>query len=988
MNGVRRFLAGVQQSSTSPPPEPPPAAAPLNISKSSSNSSPGPSWPPQSPTLSPESSPISPKLSSSVPALSFTKNKKQPPLPPLDEPPSSGHRSQSSKSSVSLSPISTKNDALPPIPGPSSPPQLQRPPISRVQTRKPAPSPDPEINGEPSGAITNGKRSSGPINMRDELLLSLLASEAVVDSREFTILSAEDVEELKKEHHLLTTRLAALSKKLKTETKIRDAAISLAAFNKKSSKAISKKTNEQLDAAERRVELTQKEYYKIAERTNEVGRRLAEHRAGVLGWSVRALERKISGDTNGKGKGVLNGFGSAGTDSGYDSTPMSPATSVASSALTNGTSAFDGQHFFAGHAKALQPTLPFDPSQLAAQLAATEEKLKAAESSLATSQKKQAELSREFNMMKLEKTEVEMELERAEETIGALEAELPGLEEERNQWDAERQHWEEERSRWDVERRNWEEHKRKLESERTVRGEEKDKIARDEMDAKEGEIIRLQDELDRARQENDKTSQDLNSGVESLSELVQRHSVSIRFSRSSTTSSHTLWMGMIDALDNYLSDLKSRLESLSSDEESWTSLRRKLEDDLRSSLDKREALSRDLEVARREREDSRGQVRDLETRIKDLQDSTSAMLQSPSRTPLSLSTSNTLSLPQIAWPTQENIAGDTAAQKIVAILQPIFAVLPSPETRAARANVSTQRGFRPGGPTSPSSPSAPGSPVYFNRELSSSAPGTPGTPSHPPQARSIAELDVRSLKLLYDSKALQLQATQQQTPFSVEAFVQRVHSLLVDDRALIERLLRFAHAHDMLKQNADRAKKLAQESGVALETYQRQVRMLEERCEWLGGRLASAESSSSSTQLEEEVRRLQDAYGELHQEKGDLERELTQQGEVCKQLAEANNVLNAKLSSSASGSDQARREVEAAQREMEMLKGEFTNAEQAKKELEGKMTEIKKALDEAREEVDVLRRSEQSQSMMLMEELNNVQTENGKLREQLRALKR
>ncbi|EEB87390.1 hypothetical protein MPER_15267, partial [Moniliophthora perniciosa FA553] len=155
------------------------------------------------------------------------------------------------------------------------------------------------------------------------------------------------------------------------------------------------------------------------------------------------------------------------------------------------------------------------------------------------------------------------------------------------------------------------------------------------------------------------------------------------------------------------------------------------------------------------------------------------------------------------------------------------------------------------------------------------------------------------------------------------------------------------------------AKKLAQESGVALETYQRQVRMLEERCEWLGGRLASAESSSASAELEEEVRRLRDAYGALNQEKGELERELAQQGEVCKQLAEANNVLSAKLSSSASGSDQAKREVEAAQREVEMLKGEFTNAEQAKKELEGKMAEMKKALDEAREEVDVLRRSEQ-----------------------------
>jgi len=53
--------------------------------------------------------------------------------------------------------------------------------------------------------------------------------------------------------------------------------------------------------------------------------------------------------------------------------------------------------------------------------------------------------------------------------------------------------------------------------------------------------------------------------------------------------------------------------------------------------------------------------------------------------------------------------------------------------------------------------------------------------------------------------------------------------LIVDDRALIERLVRFAQAHDLLKKNAERAQKLAQESSIALETYQKQVKALEER---------------------------------------------------------------------------------------------------------------------------------------------------------------
>jgi len=63
----------------------------------------------------------------------------------------------------------------------------------------------------------------------------------------------------------------------------------------------------------------------------------------------------------------------------------------------------------------------------------------------------------------------------------------------------------------------------------------------------------------------------------------------------------------------------------------------------------------------------------------------------------------------------------------------------------------------------------------------------------------------------------------------IEAFVSRVQSLIADDRALIERLIRFAQAHDLLKKNAERAQKLAMDSSAALETYQKQVKTLEDR---------------------------------------------------------------------------------------------------------------------------------------------------------------
>jgi len=88
----------------------------------------------------------------------------------------------------------------------------------------------------------------------------------------------------------------------------------------------------------------------------------------------------------------------------------------------------------------------------------------------------------------------------------------------------------------------------------------------------------------------------------------------------------------------------------------------------------------------------------------------------------------------------------------------------------------------------------------------------------------------------------------QSSIFSLDAFAARVQALVADDRALIERLIRFAQAHDLLKKNAERAQKLAQESNMALETYQKQVRTLEER-----------NMTSGSRQVELSVKSLRDS---------------------------------------------------------------------------------------------------------------------------------
>ena len=91
----------------------------------------------------------------------------------------------------------------------------------------------------------------------------------------------------------MSSRLAAMSKKLTLETKIRDAALSLCKVNA-SHKKVSQQSTDQLNTANARVDSAQKEYWKISNRANKVHKKLMEHRAGVLSFSVRSMEKKLS----------------------------------------------------------------------------------------------------------------------------------------------------------------------------------------------------------------------------------------------------------------------------------------------------------------------------------------------------------------------------------------------------------------------------------------------------------------------------------------------------------------------------------------------------------------------------------------------------------------------------------------------------------------------------------------------------------------------
>ena len=164
MNGVRRFLGGV--ATVQPLPDP-------------------------SPTLTDTAPPwVNPSNGTKVSGLSIRKDKQPAPATPDDG--DALASSPSSHSVGSASPFASPGSQTSATTASSS--------RSRANTDDSSKHAHPRLNTRrlPSVSGQEFKRSSLVLSTRDELLMSLLASEAMVDSRESEILSSEQVEELKK----------------------------------------------------------------------------------------------------------------------------------------------------------------------------------------------------------------------------------------------------------------------------------------------------------------------------------------------------------------------------------------------------------------------------------------------------------------------------------------------------------------------------------------------------------------------------------------------------------------------------------------------------------------------------------------------------------------------------------------------------------------------------------------------------------------------
>ncbi|KAL5637014.1 hypothetical protein ACGC1H_000855 [Rhizoctonia solani] len=694
---------------------------------------------------------------------------------------------------------------------------------------------------------------------KDDLLMSLLASEAVMDSRTSEILNAEQVEELKKEDALLQSRFISSTKKLALETKMRDAARSLATLDA-GNRSTSKQTQGQLDEALQRLEAAQADHMQIQSRHAEVQRKLLEHRAGVLSAALRKTDESLSVPS---------------------SSTISPTDTSRTSVST--LNKFDGAHFFAGHAESTgAPPMPIRAGPSAQDI----QRLKEAELAAKEATKRAAELSRDLGLLQLEKAEIEtraaLDVQQAEEQAAELRGQVAKLNSKVQGWEKEREELLE------------------------------DVAQRDK------QIEDLQDKLEAAERQGTQggaasateVEAELEGARKALRGIVRTQRINMQqFATSEGESA-------VFSVANMISAIGSHIESLDETKKGLEKSKRDAENEAQEARQAKDKITVQLEESRQDTQESLRQIATLERQM---------MEQTQRIVELSRSESSGMA----------NIESTSAElNKIMSILIALWAVLPSAEGRAAKLS-STQLN------RDPLAPHVLGSPRTLR-------------PSHAPPL--ISDADIRSLRLLYDPNGPFL-SPPPPGKFSIDAFNAKVRALVADDRAIIERLIKFASTHELLKTNAEKAQKLAQESTVSLKTYQDQVQTLEERNNTLTSRQAA---------LIEELEQIQAGYEELLEIKAQLEIDAAHQAEVCANLTEANNTLSARALSLANESS--------------------TSVVAARAKLEAEAAELKKKSDELEGELERVRGAEQGQRIALLDELNTMQTENTNLRNQIRAL--
>jgi len=231
---------------------------------------------------------------------------------------------------------------------------------------------------------------------------------------------------------------------------LRDAALSLNKVHASKSSNGTEHNNTELDAANLKVQTAQSALTKLQDECNVVQKRLFEHRAAVLSYSLARLESLLKpaqsstiglgdcGRTTPANNGLRDNNAYAG-----ESSPTSAVTNMSLSSRAR----FEGAHLFAGHAEAKLPNMP-KPLRSLAQVAVVEEQLANVEEQLRAVNTEKEELAREAETLRAERSRESAKLAEADTTISGLRSELfrmnstgkkvRSLEDEKRQWEEQR----------------------------------------------------------------------------------------------------------------------------------------------------------------------------------------------------------------------------------------------------------------------------------------------------------------------------------------------------------------------------------------------------------------------------------------------------------------------------------------------------------------------------------------------------------------------
>ncbi|KAE9365830.1 hypothetical protein N431DRAFT_352361 [Stipitochalara longipes BDJ] len=171
-------------------------------------------------------------------------------------------------------------------------------------------------------------QSSPLLNVNDPIQVHLLVETALFDSKEYELLSQEEVDDLKKQCQYLTQRIEQTRQNLAIQSKYRDAAISMAKLysptdkkkagdspdTKKSRRSILghnrqgsdqvREAEQERMASERRCEELAAELFSLEKRLMEPQSKLLKHTAGILQMTHKGPKKKPKGLGNQQQTGI------------------------------------------------------------------------------------------------------------------------------------------------------------------------------------------------------------------------------------------------------------------------------------------------------------------------------------------------------------------------------------------------------------------------------------------------------------------------------------------------------------------------------------------------------------------------------------------------------------------------------------------------------------------------------------------------------------